>query len=236
MFRSPDVTVAGAGVFGAWIAYHLTKRGARVRLVDLHGAANARASSGGETRILRMSYGADEIYTRSMIASMPQWKQVCGDLFHRTGVLLTSDARDPYLRATHATLERCGVAHEFTRNIKNHFPQIRLERNTAGIWEPESGVMEARRAVQRVIEECGLTVEIGDAKGVKGPVVFACGPWLPALFPKLLKGRIRPTRQEVCFFGTPAGDATFSRVPAWIAFREGGYSVPGKVVRLKRKD
>src|SRR6516164_9580539 len=76
VFRSPDVTVAGAGVFGAWIAYHLTKRGARVRLVDLHGAANARASSGGETRILRMSYGADEIYTRSMMASMPQWKQV----------------------------------------------------------------------------------------------------------------------------------------------------------------
>ena len=52
-----------------FIAYHLARRGARVLIVDQHGAGNSRASSGGESRIIRMSYGADEIYTRSSMRS-----------------------------------------------------------------------------------------------------------------------------------------------------------------------
>jgi len=59
-----DVVVIGAGVFGAWTAWHLAKRKQRVLLVDAYGPAHARASSGGETRIIRMGYGTDEIYTR----------------------------------------------------------------------------------------------------------------------------------------------------------------------------
>ena len=59
-----DVAVIGAGVFGSWTAYCLQKSGARVLLLDAYGPANARASSGGESRIIRMGYGADEIYTR----------------------------------------------------------------------------------------------------------------------------------------------------------------------------
>ena len=48
--------------------------------------------------------------------------------------------------------------------------------------------------------------------------VFACGPWLGKVFPDLLGEVIRPTRQEVFFFGTPAGDPRFSEdvFPVWI--------------------
>ncbi len=60
-----DVAVVGAGVFGAWAAYQLQLTGASVVLIDQYGAANRRASSGGETRLIRMGYGADEIYSRS---------------------------------------------------------------------------------------------------------------------------------------------------------------------------
>jgi glycine/D-amino acid oxidase-like deaminating enzyme len=60
-----DVAVIGAGVFGAWTAHHLRQAGQQVVLLDAYGAANSRASSGGESRIIRMGYGADEIYTRS---------------------------------------------------------------------------------------------------------------------------------------------------------------------------
>jgi len=59
-----DVVVVGAGVFGAWTAWHLANRKQRVLIVDSYGVAHSRASSGGESRIIRMSYGADEIYTR----------------------------------------------------------------------------------------------------------------------------------------------------------------------------
>jgi glycine/D-amino acid oxidase-like deaminating enzyme len=60
--------------------------------------------------------------------------------------------------------------------------------------------------------------------------VFACGPWLPKVFPHLLGPRIFPTRQEVFFFGTPAGDARFGggALPGWADFNNGDifYGMP----------
>ena len=59
-----DVAVVGAGDFGAWTAYWLSKSGRRVALIDAYGPGNARASSGGQTRVIRMGYGDQEVYTR----------------------------------------------------------------------------------------------------------------------------------------------------------------------------
>jgi glycine/D-amino acid oxidase-like deaminating enzyme len=222
-----DVVVVGAGVFGAWTAYHLKRSGARVLLIDQHGAGNARSSSSGETRIIRMSYGASEIYTRSSMRSLALWKQVCPSLFHNTGVLVTAAPSDPYLIDTRETLSRCGVPYErlTAKAIHKRFPQITLDPATEGVWEPDSGVLMARRAVQAIVEASGADYEIraGDVNIRAGTVVYACGPWLPKLFPKILKGRIRPTRQEVFFFGTPPA---YKSMPTWIAFREGVYSIP----------
>ncbi|HUP43303.1 MAG TPA: FAD-dependent oxidoreductase, partial [Thermoanaerobaculia bacterium] len=60
--------------------------------------------------------------------------------------------------------------------------------------------------------------------------VFACGPWLGGLFPEAVGERIRPTRQEVFFFGPPAGDRRFAEggLPVWIDFGERiFYGIPG---------
>jgi glycine/D-amino acid oxidase-like deaminating enzyme len=58
--------------------------------------------------------------------------------------------------------------------------------------------------------------------------VFALGPWLGKLFPDLLADRIFPTRQEVFYFGPPAGDARFAppAFPAWIDFVDEVYGIP----------
>jgi len=224
---APDVVVVGAGVFGAWTAYHLQRSGARVLLLDQHGAGNSRSSSGGESRIIRMSYGPDEIYTRSSLRSLELWKQVCPQLFHNTGVLVTAAPSDPYLIATGQTLSRCAVRHDWLKHaaLRKQFPQITLDPETAGIWEPDSGVILARRAVQAVVEASGADYQIrtGGTNIRAGAVVYACGPWQPKLFPEILRGRIRPTRQEVFFFGTPP---QYKSMPPWFAFRDGAYSVP----------
>jgi sarcosine oxidase len=59
-------------------------------------------------------------------------------------------------------------------------------------------------------------------------IVFATGAWLPTVFPQLLAGRIRPTRQVVVYFGTASGDGRFQagRWPAWIDFPSGIYGTP----------
>jgi len=60
--------------------------------------------------------------------------------------------------------------------------------------------------------------------------VFACGPWLGKLFPRTIGDRIRVTKQDVFFFGTPAGDDRFSeaQLPVWADHRERFvYGIPG---------
>src|SRR5438094_2646008 len=89
--RSYDVAVVGAGVFGAWTAYQLQRSGQRVTLIDAYGPANSRSSSGDESRIIRMGYGADEIYTHSAMRALEEWKEFSAEtgeqLFYETGVL-----------------------------------------------------------------------------------------------------------------------------------------------------
>ncbi|HEX5435394.1 MAG TPA: FAD-dependent oxidoreductase, partial [Candidatus Angelobacter sp.] len=95
MSKTHDFVVVGAGVFGAWIARYLRLSGATVALLDAYGPANSRASSGGETRIIRMGYGADELYTQWAKRSFPVWEQLelqlNVELLHRTGVLWLSN-------------------------------------------------------------------------------------------------------------------------------------------------
>ena len=137
--KTYDVVVAGAGVFGAWTALHLARRGQRVLLVDAYGPANARASSGGESRIIRMGYGADELYTRWAMRSLVQWKELFASvaggggasppLFHETGVLWIARDDDAQCKATTTALRRCNVPFELLGPSELHerYPQIWLD-------------------------------------------------------------------------------------------------------------
>jgi sarcosine oxidase len=253
--RTYDTAVIGAGVFGAWTAYHLRQAGQDVILLDAYGPANSRASSGGESRIIRMGYGPDELYTRWAARSLALWQDFFNDvgrpLFQRTGVLWLAPSGDPYTLATAATLEKVGAPFELLmpRELEGRYPQLVLGSEMRGVFEPESGVLLARRAVQAVVEEAvkrgvsylpeavaapagagrlGLVSTRSGLNVSAGNFVFACGPWLPKIFPELLGDLIQPTRQEVFFFGVGAGDTRFAppAMPAWIDFNELVYGVP----------
>jgi monomeric sarcosine oxidase len=250
-----DVVVVGAGVFGSWTAWHLAKRKLKVLVLDAYGAAHARASSGGETRIIRMSYAADEIYTRWSQRSLAQWKELsaaCSQpLFQQTGVLWLEGPDDLRLRESQATIERCGIPHEVMDNaaLTKRYPQVNFDGVSRGLLEPGSGVLLAHRAVQSVMEEAkkkhaefliahAITPDGGGTISKlatshcgafsAGQFVFACGPWLGKVFPELLGQRIFPTRQEVFFFGTPAGDARFAppALPTWLFNNDEVYGMP----------
>jgi sarcosine oxidase len=253
-----DVAVIGAGVFGAWTAHHLRQAGQQVALLDCYGAAHARGSSGGESRIIRMGYGDDEIYTRSAMRSLVLWleffEQVGQPLFHPTGVLWTAAPGHPYTENTHQTLARCGVRFETlsTAQMQSRYPQMEFAAGAWGIFEPASGALMARRAIQAVVADAmrngvaylrdavaapvGKSAELASVRTAAGhsiraaAFVFACGPWLPKLFPGLLGKRIAVTRQEVFFFGAPPGDRRFAppALPIWIDFSDprGPYGFP----------
>lgn len=258
--RPYDVCVIGAGVFGAWTAYELCRSGKQVILVDAYGPGNSRSSSGDESRIIRMGYGADEIYTRLAQRSLERWKEFFAEgneqLFHQTGVLWLAHQDDPYPVKTSETLARTGIPFEkLTANeLARRYPQIGLESIAWAMIEPESGVLSARRAVQAVVTAAiksgaeflqdAVILSRMVASRVKGELdhivtstgqrisaaafVFACGPWLPKLFPDLLGDSIQPTRQEVYYFGAPAGDLRFAStgMPTWIDFKDEAYGLP----------
>jgi sarcosine oxidase len=250
-----DVAVIGAGVFGAWTAWHLARRGQRVVLIDAYGPAHSRASSGGESRIIRMGYGADELYTRWAMRSLVQWKEFFGAehraLFQKTGVLWLAGEDDLQLRQTIFTLKRCEVPFEEMDRaaLERRFPQIGFDDVTLGVLEPESGVLMARRAVATVVEDAvkrgaeyllaqiatphgsGLLDSISTSAGeriVAGQFVFACGAWLGKLFPHVLGERIFPSRQEVFFFGIAGGDSRFAppALPTWLFQHDLVYGMP----------
>ena len=239
-----DVAVIGAGVFGAWTAWHLQRAGRRILIVDAYGPANARASSGGESRVIRLGYGKDEIYTRMALASLRFWgdlsRRATLPVLHRIGVLQLIGRDDRYARESREAIRRAGGrVEDLSRSeLAKRYPQISLEGITAGQLEPASGAVMARRAVLTLVQEmvaAGATylqaavappagngrltdVRLRDGRALQaGAFVFACGPWLPRLFPQVLRDRIQPTRQEVFFFGPPAGDRRFAppALPVW---------------------
>jgi sarcosine oxidase len=251
---SYDVAVIGAGSFGSWTAYLLRKSGRSVALLDAYGVGNGRASSGGESRIIRAAYGSAGIYTLWAQRSLNLWTGLFSEvnrpeLFERSGVLWTCPPGDPSATQTRAALEKYGVPFESLQysEITARFPQFRFTLEREAIFEPASGVLLARRAVRAVVEAAvrngveyfrdaasasdGRTLRTQSGRVIRaGTFVYACGPWLPKIFPTVLEGRIRPTRQEVFFFGVPAGNPRFASplMPAWLDFSDerGGYSLP----------
>lgn len=252
-----DVIVVGAGVFGAWTAWQLLRRGQRVLLLDAHGAAHSRASSGGESRLTRSIYGADAVYTKMAAESLADWRWLSAraglPILHPAGILMYFQRQEPFAQASIATHRELGLPlHVVERaELARRWPQADWEGIEFGLHQPDYGVLMARRAVQTLVAEFvaaggeyrvaavtppvagasrleSVKTSAGDAGGEQ--FVFACGPWLPKLFPDLLGSRIFPTRQEVFFFATPRGDERFGplQLPGWAEFSAGDiyYGIP----------
>ncbi|HET7893099.1 MAG TPA: FAD-dependent oxidoreductase [Candidatus Sulfotelmatobacter sp.] len=259
MKSKPHIAVVGAGAFGGWTALHLLERGARVTLLDAWGPGNSRASSGGETRVMRGTYGPDQPYTEMAARALKIWAQYerrwKRQFLHRSGVLWMASGRDDafergsveMLRATKIKFQELSLA-----EMKKRWPQINYDGIQWGIFEPECGYLDARASCQAVAEAfvaaggkyreaaaLGNALEspplrslsLSDGTQLKADAfVFACGPWLGKLFPKTVGELVQPTKQDVFFFGAPAGDDRFTdaHLPVWADHRgRFRYGIPG---------
>ncbi len=241
----PHIAVVGAGAFGGWTALHLLERGARVSLLDAWGPGNSRASSGGETRIMRGTYGPDQPYSELAARSLKLWEKYerwKRQLMHRSGVLwMVSSEDDAYELGSLAMLRQAGIQFRelSTREMKKRWPQINFSDVRWGIFEPECGYLDARVSCQAVVDAFvagggdyrqlavspdGLetaplrSLKLSDGSRLKADhYVFACGPWLGKLFPETLGKLILPTKQDIFFFGPPVRDSRFTdaHMPVW---------------------
>jgi glycine/D-amino acid oxidase-like deaminating enzyme len=177
--------------------------------------------------------------------------------YRRTGVLWLTGTDDSYPRQSLPFLRGLRLEYEelTPEAAAKRWPQICFDGVSRIFLEHEGGYLSARRACDGVAREL---VRIGGtyrqaavasirAKGLRPDVrltdgtlleadryVFACGPWLGRLFPNVIGSRIRSTRQEVFYFGTPAGDERFleARLPVWVDVSDRFiYGIPGNLHR-----
>ncbi len=254
------IVVVGAGAFGGWTALALRRRGAHVTLIDAWGTGHPRASSGGASRVIRAAYGSRPIYTKMTLRALELWRahDPRRRLLRETGVLWLfgdDDALRPHVGAG-ASRSRRAPGRAAAGGGGAPVSPGRLRRRRTLFWEPDAGYLLARRACEDVVDR--LTEEGGEYRQAAVPAplavnggalrrlaledgtsleadafVFACGPWLPWLFPDVVGTAITTSRQEVHYFGTAPGDARFTvrELPVWMDFAAGSragqiYGIP----------
>jgi glycine/D-amino acid oxidase-like deaminating enzyme len=257
----PRVVVVGAGAFGGWTALMLRRAGADVTLVDAWGPGHARASSSGETRVIRGTYGDRAIYTTMAARAMRLWQahdaQAGRHFFHKTGAIWIFSGDESFGESSVAPMRAAGLPIEWLdpAQARARWPHMAFEGVTRVLWEPEAGYALARRACEHVVETLiaeGGRYVVGAVPPVSAdtPIssltlaggetlqadrfVFACGPWLGTVLPDVVGTRVRPSRQESFYFGTPAGDTRWlpPGMPVWLDYGARlYYGIPGNAHR-----
>jgi glycine/D-amino acid oxidase-like deaminating enzyme len=252
---SPEVVVVGAGTMGAWTALAARRAGLTTTLIDAYGAGNSRATSGDETRIIRASHGDDSLYAAWSRVAREAWiafgQQVGETIFVPVGALWLAHREDGFEAASEALLRGLGIPVERLSpdEVAARWPQVAVDDLAFATFEPEAGLLMARRgvaAVARRFADEGGALELGwarpgrvdgrrllevetDAGVVRADAfVFAAGPWLPRLFPGVFHDLIRVTKQDVVFVGSPAGDGRFGadELPCWVDYDAAFYGLP----------
>jgi glycine/D-amino acid oxidase-like deaminating enzyme len=254
------VVVVGAGAFGGWTALALLRAGARVTLVDAWGAGNSRASSGGETRVIRAVYHGEPLYSQMVARALVLWHEAeqrwQQQVFFPIGALWMCAGDDSYVRPSIAPMKALGLPiEEMTpADAARRYPQMGFEGVRSVFFEPRAGYLLARLSCELVLEtfvrEGGeykvaqvrpggstggrmSSVALADGSTLEADqFVFACGPWMGGsqLFPDVVGRRIVATRQEIFFFGTPAGSTQYDpgTLPAWVHISDRiVYGIPG---------
>ena len=243
---------------GAWTARWLRRRGHEVTLIDRYGPGNRLGSSGDVSRITRSSHGPDRHYPVWQRRALTQWQDLertAGEpLFVRSGVVWLANDAQTFEGDSLQSLTELGIPVEKWTNddLARRVPVIDPDGVPWALFEPEGGALLARPAVLATIaafEAEGGTVRAGrvrspgengghralerihleDGQTIEADAfVFACGPWLPDLFPSILADLIVPHRQDVMYFARPRGDDRYlpGSMPVWIDFEGSFYGFP----------
>jgi glycine/D-amino acid oxidase-like deaminating enzyme len=239
------IAVIGAGAFGGWSALMLQRKGYKVTLIDAWGAGNSLSSSGDETRIIRSVY-ADKIYAEMAHRAGQIWREnernFHTKIFHPIGVLNLIGKDDSRLKAALRHFDDLQLKYRAfsLKEAAKKYPYFNLDGINEVVLDAGGGYLLARMGChvvkERFVKEGGtykvaaaqpLSIKNGALAGVQlsdgtmvlaDQYVFACGAWLGKLFPEAIGALVRPTRQEIFYFGVPAGSDIMAKTPVWCDF------------------
>jgi sarcosine oxidase / L-pipecolate oxidase len=158
--RSRSILILGSGVFGVTSAIELKARGWRVTLLDQGTVPYPDAASTDISKVVRMDYGADEIYTEMGEQSLDGWCRWNAawekPLYHADGFLVMT--RDDEMKpgsfeheSFHFLQQR---DHELRRvrraDLRKHHPAWNSKNYGDGYLNPNGGWAESGRVIARL--------------------------------------------------------------------------------------
>ncbi len=226
-----SVTIVGAGTFGASLAWRLAHAGVAVTLIDQFEPGDPRATSGGESRLVRSCHGSNHDYTGTARRAWALWHELedetGADLLVTPGMCWFAQREDGWEADSERTLRAQGIPVERldVSEAAKLYPSFGGDDLAFVLFEPEAGAIRAAdavRALVRAAQQQGARVErrrvAADEAFTTDAVVWACGSWLRDLFGGLVE--LRVTRQELLFLD---GGPAWRDVPCFVDYDLAAY-------------
>lgn len=237
-----DAIVVGLGAHGSAAAYHLAGRGLRVLGIERFERGHTLGSSGGLSRIIRLSYYEHPDYVPLLRRAWDLWRELEREsetgLLTQTGGLYVGPPDGELVSGAAASARTHGLAHELLdpAELRRRVPIFQMDRDWVGLFDVQAGwlapesciethlrMAERERATLRFEEPVlgwerdgdGVRVTTGSASYLAERLVLAAGAWMATLLPELAP--YLWVERNVLFWVEPrAHRQVFAALPVWM--------------------
>jgi sarcosine oxidase len=237
-----EVIVAGLGAHGSSAAYHLASRGASVLGFDRFARGHTLGSSGGLSRIIRLSYYEHPDYVPLLRRAWTLWRELERDsgetLLTETGGLYAGDPGGELVAGALRSARAHQLEHEVldVAALRARYPLFEWPDGWQGVFERQAGWLAPERSIEthlRLAEDAGATLRFDEpidrwestADGVRvttvsgtfeaKQLVIAAGAWMSQLAPSLA-AELSVERNVLFWFEPTAERDAFARLPVYI--------------------
>jgi len=240
--RPLDVIVAGLGAHGSSAAYRLAARGASVLGFDRFPRGHTLGSSGGLSRIIRLSYYEHPDYVPLLRRAWTLWRDLereSGEtLLTQTGGLYAGDPNGELVAGALKSARAHQLEHEVLHSaaLRARYPLFEWPDGWQGLFERQAGWLAPELCIEthlRLAEENGATLRFDEpvdhwestSDGVRvftatgtfdaKQLVIAAGAWEAQLAPSLAP-ELSVERNVLLWFEPTAERDAFARLPVYI--------------------
>src|SRR5262245_29913986 len=156
-----DVIVAGVGAMGSAACYHVARRGVNVLGIEQFDIPHELGSSGGDTRMIRLSYYEHPDYVPLLRRAYAAWDELgslIGErILERTGALYIGRADGDLISGSRRAALAYSVGHQMrARKVRERYAAFDIPSHFAAMFEPEGGFVRSTLAITTMAEHALL--------------------------------------------------------------------------------